>query len=239
MRFPIPARLGVAAAALVLASCGGGGGGGSVPAINLVVPFSPAAFSGHAIDNPFLPMTPGTTYVYEGDTEDGFEHVETNVTSNTKTILGVVCVEVHDQESLDGKLVEDTLDWFAQDDDGNVWYFGEHSDTIENGVVVSTEGSWEGGVDGAMPGVVMLANPTVGSIYAQEDAQGVAEDRARVAALGVTETVPKGTYGGCLRTDEFTPLEPDALEHKVYAPGVGLILEVDEDDRRIELVSID
>src|SRR5262245_57014318 len=111
MRSLITARRCVAAAAaLGLSACGGGGGGGSVPATNLVIPFSASAFSGHAIHNPFLPMTPGTTFVYEGDTEDGRERVETRVTANTKTILGVVCVEVHDQEFLDGELVEDTLD---------------------------------------------------------------------------------------------------------------------------------
>ena len=240
MRLVLP-DLRAAAIALVgvaLSACGGGGGGGGVPAPNVVIPFAVSNFSGVAIDNPFLPLTPGTTYVYEGDTEDGFEHIEVAVTANTKTILGVVCLEVRDQAFLDGELVEDTLDWFAQDDDGNVWYFGEDSQSIENGVVVSTEGSWEAGVGGATPGVVMLADPVVGNVYAQENAPGVAEDRARVAALGVTETVPTDTYGGCLRTDEFTPLEPDVLERKVYAPGVGLILEIDEDDRRIELVSV-
>jgi hypothetical protein len=237
-RSPFAARIFAFALPALAVACGGGGGGGSVPAVNLVIPFDAANFSGHAIDNPLFPLVPGTTFTYEGTTEDGFEHVETAVTSTTKTIFGVVCVEVHDQEWLDGTLAEDTLDWYAQDDDGNVWYFGEDTKEIEGGVPISTEGSWQAGVDGALPGVVMLASPTVGSIYAQEQAPGVAEDRAEVVALAEPVSVPYGTYDSCLHNREFSPLEPDVREDKYYAPGVGLVLEVEE-GHRIELVSVD
>src|SRR3972149_10731020 len=100
------------------------------------------------IDNPYMPLTPGTTFIYEGHTAEGFEHQEFAVTSNTRVILGVTCVEVHDTVTLDGALIEDTLDWFAPDLQGNVWYFGENSKEIVNGEIVSLEGSWEAGVGG-------------------------------------------------------------------------------------------
>lgn len=223
----------------VAAACGGGGGGDPPPPDpNVVIAFNPANFPGGAIDNPFMPLTPGVTSVHEGTTDEGFEHIETTVTATTKTILGVVCVEVHDVAFIDGELVEDTLDWYAQDADGNVWYFGEATTAFEGGVPVSTEGSWEAGVDGALPGIVMLASPRVGDVYQQEDAPGVAEDRGWVVGLGESETVPYGSFTGCLHTKDFSPLEPGVMEDKFYAPGVGLILEIDDDDNRIELISV-
>src|SRR5438552_3439424 len=106
------------------------------------------------IDNPYFPLKPGTTYVYEGPTSQGFIHTEFAVTTNTKLIDGVTCVEVHDQVFTDGALTEDTLDWFAQDRDGNVWYFGEDSDELIGGRVSSLGGTWQGGVNGASPGIV-------------------------------------------------------------------------------------
>ncbi|MBI4563400.1 MAG: hypothetical protein HY716_01730 [Planctomycetes bacterium] len=132
------------------------------------------------------------------------------------------------------------FDWFAQDKDGNVWYFGEDSKEIEDGVVVSTEGSWEAGVGGAQPGILMLADPKVGISYQQEFAEGVAEDMARVKSLSESVTVPVGTFEGCIETMEWTPLEPGARESKFYAPGVGLVLEVSlrGGGARIELVEI-
>ncbi len=219
----------------LLAACSGGGGG--FPEPNVAIAFDAADFTGGPVDNPFYPLTPGTMYVYEGDTADGLERVEVEVTANTKTILGVVCVEVRDREFLDGELIEDTLDWFAQDADGNVWYFGEDTKKIEGGVVVSTEGSWEAGVAGAQPGIIMLATPAAGQVYMQESAPGIAEDRAQVVALNQSETTPLATYNGCVLTEDFNPLDAE-VEEKFYAPGVGLILEVTEDDERIELISM-
>ncbi len=227
--------LALLAVPLLLAACSSGGGGG-FPEPNVLIPFDPADFPGGPVDNLFLPLAPGTMYVYEGDTADGLERVEVEVTANTKTILGVVCVEVRDQGFLDGELIEDTLDWFAQDADGNVWYFGEDSKEIEGGVVVSTEGSWEAGVAGALPGIAMLAAPAVGQVYMQENAPGVAEDLAQVVGLGESETTPLATYNGCVHTEDYNPFDGE-VEDKFYAPGVGLILEVTEDDDRIELVS--
>jgi len=228
----------------LLPACGGGGGGGEPldPVFDVplhVEPFASAVFSGHAIDNPRFPLVPGTRHVYEGDTEDGRERVVFEVTRQTAVILGVTCVVVHDQAFLDGSLIEDTFDWFAQDDAGNVWYFGEDTKEILDGVVVGTHGSFEAGVDGASAGIVMPAAPVVGRAYAQEDAPGVAEDRAYVVGLLDVVIVPVGTYTGCLHTRDFTPLEPDRIEDKYYAPGVGVVLEVGPDGERLELIAID
>ena len=116
------------------------------------------------IDNEYFPLKPGTTFVYEGAAERG----EMTVTHDTKKVMGVECVVVDDRAWEDGKLIERTYDWFAQDKQGTVWYFGEDTKEYENGKVVSTKGSWEAGVDGAKPGIIMHADPKVGQSYRQE-----------------------------------------------------------------------
>ena len=179
------------------------------------------------IDNPFFPLVPGTTYIYEGTKEGSPLRDVFEVTDRTKMIMGVKCREILDRVYVDGALEEDTLDWFAQDDDGNVWYFGENTKELDaDGNVVSTEGSWEAGVDGALPGILMEAHPRVGDTYRQEFAEGVAEDMATVLALNKTVKVPFGNFKGCLETKEFTPLEPGQFEHKYYAAGIGFIRSV-------------
>jgi hypothetical protein len=192
------------------------------------------------IDNPYYPLTPGTTFVYDGEEDGEAEHTETEVTSETKTILGVTCVVVHDQVWVEGELAEDTLDWYAQDKDGNVWYFGEDSKEIENGDVVGTEGSWEAGVDGAQPGIVMLADPQVGDSYRQEYYEGEAEDMGEVIGVDETVTVGETTYDHALVTRDWSPLEPDVVEEKTYVSGVGLVLEelVQGGEGRSELVEV-
>jgi hypothetical protein len=142
------------------------------------------------VDNPYMPLTPGTTFVYEGNTEKGNEHNEVYVSSETKVIMGVTCVVVKDTVLVDGVLEEKTLDWYAQDKQGNVWYFGEASSEYQNGAVVSTKGSWEAGVDGAQPGIVMEAHPAGGDFYRQEFLLGDAEDLAEVVGLTESVTVP-------------------------------------------------
>jgi hypothetical protein len=187
------------------------------------VQLGPEAFS-DTIDNPFLPMIPGTTFVYRGvDDEGKAMRSRVQVTDQTRQILGVTTTVVRDRVFVDDELAEDTRDFFAQDKAGNVWYFGEDSKDIENGVVVSTEGSWLAGVDGATPGIIMKAHPGVGDEHQQEKATGVAEDQARVLAFGERVKVPFGTFGDSLKIAETTPLEPNALEHKLYAPGIGFI----------------
>jgi hypothetical protein len=191
------------------------------------------------IDNPYLPMVPGTTFIYEAETEDGTERIEVYVTHETREILGVECTVVRDTVTLDGELIEDTFDWFAQDVEGNVWYFGELSMEYEDGELVGLEGSWEAGEDGAKPGIIMLSDPQVGEYYRQEFALGEAEDIGGVLSLTETATVPYGVFMNCLMTEDFTAIEPDDLENKFYATDVGLVLEVNpESGERVELVDI-
>ncbi|KAA0230990.1 hypothetical protein EDS67_04585 [candidate division KSB1 bacterium] len=175
-----------------------------------------------AIDNPYFNLTPGRVWVYEGKDEDGkTERVEVEVTNETKTILGVNTTVVHAREWVEGELVEDTFDWFAQDKDGNVWYFGEDSKEIEDGEVVNTNGSWEAGVNGAKPGIVMKANPQVNEAYRQEFLPGEAVDMGQVLSLNESVTIGLGTYADCLQTKDWTPLEPEVVEHKFYSKDVG------------------
>jgi hypothetical protein len=175
------------------------------------------------IDNPYFPLVPGTTFIYEGTSDGKPIYEEFVVTDQTKTILGVETRVVRDTNWEKGKLVEKTFDWFAQDDAGNVWYFGEFATEYKNGKVIGHEGSWEAGVDGASAGIVMLADPEVGDTYQQENAPGVAEDMATVLSLDESICVPVDCFSDVLKTKDFTPLEPDVVEHKYYAPGIGQI----------------
>jgi hypothetical protein len=186
------------------------------------------------INNPFLPMIPGTIMTYEG----GDETIVVTVTYDTVEILDVPCRVVRDTVTEDGVLVEDTWDWFAQDFDGNVWYFGELSMGYEDGKLVSLEGSWTAGEDGAKPGIVMLAYPEIADkMYRQEFLLGEAEDMAVVVDTGQNVDIGYGQYSGVLVTDEWTPIDPDVHENKYYAPGDGMILEVNlENGERVELV---
>ncbi len=189
------------------------------------------------ITNPYLGFADGRVFTYEGETDEGLETIVVEVTRKHKTILGVRTTVVHEQAFLDGELIEDTFDWFAQDKDGNVWYFGEDSKEIEDGEIVSTEGSWEAGVDGAQPGIIMLAQPEVGLSYRQEFYEGVAEDMAKIISLDETVSIGLGNFTGSLETLEWTPLEPGARENKFYQPGIGLIL-IEGHKARTELISI-
>ena len=202
--------------------------------------FAPDAFVDE-IDNEFFPLKPGTTFIYEGSSEGVSTRNIVEVTRRTKRILGVETTVVRDRAYEDGVLVEDTFDWFAQDEDGNVWYFGEDTQELdENGNVISTEGSWEAGVDGAEAGIIMLADPKKGDRYHQEFARDVAEDVAQVVSLDETACVQYGCFGGLLVTKETTRLEPGIAEHKHYAVGVGFVLGVmiKGGDERSELVSV-
>lgn len=187
-------------------------------------PFDAAAFVA-GIDNQYLPLSPGTAFHYRSETPDGLETNDVAVTRDHKQILGVAVTVVHDQVFLDGELTEDTFDWFAQDTQGNVWYFGEDSKEIEDGRVVSTEGSWEAGVGDNEPGIIMLAHPKVGVAYHQELAPDIAEDMARVLSLKASPSVPYGSFDNCVGTMEYSLIEHGDREHKSYCPGVGLVLE--------------
>jgi hypothetical protein len=182
----------------------------------------PAKFT-TMIDNPYMPVVPEMRWVYEGEA-DGVKQVNTVVvTTDTKQLMGVTCVAVHDTVEEKGDLTEDTIDWYAQDMDGNVWYFGEDTKELKKGKVTSTEGSWQAGKDGAYPGIAMPATPKPGGAYRQEYLAGEAEDMAKVIKLGAKVSVPFGNYTDVLVTEEWTPLEPGVRERKYYAQGVGMI----------------
>jgi hypothetical protein len=175
------------------------------------------------VDNRYFPLQPGTRYIYRG-VEDGEREVNTVViTRNRKNILGISAIVVLDRVYVAGELKEKTFDWYAQDEDGNVWYLGEDTREFEDGKVVSTLGSWEAGKNGAKPGIIMLAHPKVGDGYRQEFLAGIAEDRARVVRRGLEVRVPYGTFQNCLKTVEFTALEPGIEEAKYYCPRVGFV----------------
>ena len=192
------------------------------------------------IDNPFLPYPPGGRWVYESKSSEGDERIVVTVTDRTKVVDGVRATVVRDRVTTpDGELIEDTFDWFAQDVDGNVWYLGEDTTAYGDGSP-SRAGSWEAGVDGARAGVVMPADPQVGDAYAQEYLEGEAEDEGEVLALDAKATVPFGRYTGLVKTADTTPLEPNVVEHKYYARGVGLVYEemVSPGDDRVRLVAM-
>ena len=199
------------------------------------VPFDPSSFVAE-VDNPFFPLVRGTVYTYF----DGLDSEKVEVTRDHKTILGVAVTVVHDRQIENGEVLEDTFDWYAQDRDGNVWYMGEATKTLSGGQVVSTEGSWQAGVDGAQAGIIMLGQPEVGDGYRQEYSPGVAEDQAKVLSLDESVPVIAGTFTACLETGERTALEPGDREFKYYARGVGTVLEVAPKDEhpRNELVGI-
>jgi hypothetical protein len=177
------------------------------------------------VDNPYLPWIPGTRWVFEGVSDGQHERNVVEVTDRTKVVMGVATTVVHDQVFSNGELAEDTFDRYAQDSAGNVWYFGEDTAEYEHGEVTSRKGSWEAGVDGALPGIVMLANPEVGERYHQEFLEGEAEDVGKVIALGESLRLPSGSFDRVVVTQDTTPLEPQILEHKFYAPGIGLLME--------------
>lgn len=190
------------------------------------------------IDNPYLPFPVGAEWVYESETEDGLETIVVTVLEETREIMGVECVSVRDTVSIDGKLLEDTIDWYAQDLDGTVWYFGEISFNYEDGFIADIEGSWLAGVDGAKPGIVMLGDPVVGTTYRQEWLLGDAEDAATVLDDDVSVTLGIGTFDHCVQTEDFLPPEPDEIENKFYAPGIGFIYETKVgEDETVELIS--
>lgn len=203
-------------------------------------PYSAVVFPGafvDRVDNPYYPLAPGTTRTYEKQTDEGLERVVVTVLREKREILGVSCTVVRDTVTIEGDVIEDTLDWFAQDIAGNVWYFGEFSSDYENGVVVSHGGSWEAGVDGAQPGIVMYAERRLGQTYYQEFYCGEAEDQATIERLNATVVVPGGAFTGCVQTRDFTRLAPGAMETKYYAPGVGFVRAVEEDGD-LELVRV-
>lgn len=205
------------------------------------IPFNAASFPDPlAIDNIYFPLVGGTTYTSKEDTPDGCEVDVTAVTYNTRLIDGVTTRVVHDQV-FDGEtcttapsaLTEDTLDHYAQDNAGDVWYMGEDTFDCEGvGHCTPGEGGWIAGTGGAQPGIIMLAHPLSGDRYRQEFLPGVAEDQALVTSVGVTARMTRGdafqsSYSNCIVTKEWTVLEPGAIEFKTYCPNIGTVLTIE------------
>src|SRR5262245_51293576 len=193
------------------------------------------------IDNQYFPLRPGTTFTYNGLADGQPARTVTQVTNDTNVIQGVRTTVVHDVLYINGVLSEDTFDWYAQDKAGNVCYFGEDTKELDaSGNVTSTEGSWQAGKNGAVPGAIMLADPQPGVFYKQEFAAGVAEDEALVISRTKDIKVTYGSFRNVLLTRETTPLEPGSIGDKYYAPNVGLIAEVAKKGgrERFDLVSI-
>jgi hypothetical protein len=231
------------AVAAAAAACGGGGSGGATSGTGSTAPapatggtaasprplpqgsepirLDPAAFSA-TIDNPYWPMRPGSRWVYR----EGAARDVVTVQNGTKMIAGIQARIIRDQLIENGKVTEDTFDWYAQDRDGNVWYMGEDTKEFVPGKPPNTKGSWQAGVNGAQAGVIVPARPTVGLTYRQEYFKGQAEDTGQVLAVGTQARVPFGTFGNTLKTKDYSPLEPNVVEQKYYAPGVGPVLAV-------------
>jgi hypothetical protein len=205
------------------------------------VNLNPADFTAK-VTNPYFPLEPGTRMIYrETDSEGTVQKVITHVTKQRKLIAnGITARVVHDVVKEHGEPVEKTFDWYAQDAAGNVWYLGEDTAEYRNGEVVSTHGSFEAGVDGAQPGVIMPASPQVGMSYRQEFYAGEAEDEAKVVALNEQVEVPFGHFNNVLMTNDLNPLEPRLSEYKFYAPGVGFVLELTASGAtdRVDLIKV-
>ena len=185
----------------------------------------PADFT-TTIDNPYFPLPVGRTLVYQG-VKDGQSQVDTvTVTNQTKLVAeGITARVVTDVATHDGAKLEETSDWYAQDNQGNVWYLGEDTKHYLPNGKVDTSGSWEAGVRDAEPGMVMEANPQIPDAYRQEFLSNQAEDTAWVVERGGSVTVPYGTLKNALTTLEATRLEPGAYDQKIYAPGIGIVRE--------------
>ncbi|MCZ7529519.1 MAG: hypothetical protein M5U31_03765 [Acidimicrobiia bacterium] len=235
-------------AALTLAACGNDSSGGSssgsssgsvatstsiagtaagsdLPQGDDPVDLDPATFTAD-ITNPYWPMEPGTRWSYTETGADGTElEIVVTVTDETKELAnGITARVVRDTVTEDGELIEDTLDWYAQDDAGNVWYMGEDTAEIENGEITTKAGSFEAGVDGALPGIIMPADPQPGMKYRQEYFEGEAEDNGEILSVDEMAEVSTGFYDDAVLTKDTITLEPDVLEYKLYARDVGPVL---------------
>lgn len=231
-RYACGAALGALALTAVSAS------GAGLPQAGEPVTLDPSEFRA-TITHPYLPLAPGRRWVYAEQTADGgAARVVVTVTGRHKTILGIRATVVRDVVTEGGELVEDTIDYYAQDRAGNVWYLGEVVKNYEKGRYRDAKGSWLAGVAGAQPGIAMPAKPRVGMTYRQEYLARKAEDRGRVLSVSARATVPVGSFKGLVQTEDTTPLEPGVVEHKYYAKGVGQVLSIHvKDGAREELVS--
>ncbi|TFG47828.1 MAG: hypothetical protein E4H38_07485 [Gemmatimonadales bacterium] len=232
MRASLPA-MSLAVAWAVAAACT------SEPSSPKYNPDIPTAWA-PSVTNQWFVLEPGAIATFAAVTAEGAESTSVEVLPATRDVNGVTATAVLDRVLLDGSLIEETYDWYAQDIDGNVWYLGEDSKEYDNGMVVSSAGSWEWGVGGALPGIIMWADPSahIGEAYRQEYDKGNAEDWAKVLRVGETITVPAGTYTGCIKTEDWNGLS-SGREHKYYCSSLGVVLEIGKrgNGTRTELVS--
>jgi len=249
-----PALAAAAAVALVPLACGDDDRGGAsasartdaaaieLPQGDTPVDLDPDRFTAD-IDNPYFPLRPGTRWTYREVDPDGTTlDVVVIATSVTRRIAnGIDARVVRDTVREDGQIIEDTFDWYAQDDEGNVWYLGEDTAEFEDGEITSREGSFEAGVDGAQPGIIMPAEPAPEQRYRQEYLEGEAEDNGQVLSAEERVEVPAGSNDDAVLTKDTNALEPEVLEYKLYARDVGmaLALGVSGGGGREELVSVD
>ncbi len=204
-------------------------------------PLPRAADFSARVDNPWYPLIPGTTYVYRGAKDGQPSREVLTVTHKIKLIAGVPCVVIEDRLYLSGYLEERTTEWYSQDKQGNVWYFGENTaELAKDGHVKSTSGAWQAGVNGAKPGLFMFAHPRVGQTAQQEFYKGQAADHFKVLSLHASASTPYTRSTNAMLTEEWTPLEPGVLDHKLYVRGIGTILEqtVKGGSERAALVSV-
>jgi hypothetical protein len=259
----IASAIAIGLLAAVAAACGSSGGGGTASATAAATaaastsksasdlapihgPYHPSIDPANfvkTIDNRYFPLIPGTAFHYRGVHENGKtrQFDDEFVTHQTKQILGVTCTVVRDVVSEHGHPIEKTFDWYAQDKDGNVWYMGEDTRELQHGKFVKASDSWQGGVNGAEPGIIMPGHPERGDEYRQEYYPGHALDQARVLGKGGPQTVPYGSYKHTLMTVETSPkIDPGVAERKFYVAGVGDIREhtVSGNHEQIRLVSI-
>jgi hypothetical protein len=215
--------------------------GSALPRAGEPVDLDPNNFTTE-IDNTYWPMATGTRWIYqEVDADGGVLRVVVTVTSQTKQVAnGITARVVRDTVSTAGQIIEDTFDWYAQNSQGTIWYLGEDTAEFKNGEVTSMEGSFEAGVDGALPGVMLPGDPVVGVAFRQEYFEGEAEDNGEVLSLNEMADTPAGHFDGVLVTKDTTAIEPDVLEYKLYAPDIGpvLVLGVSGGAGREELLEI-
>ena len=189
----------------------------------ILLPDGSAAEWVEGVDNPWFPLPVGATWEYEAALDDGTtESIHIEVLADPKNVNGVAATAVYDIGSVDGVTAEETWDWYAQDSGGNVWYLGEDTCEWEAGACARRMGTWEWGVDGAVPGWIMQADPTEdGQPYFQEYLDGTAEDVGEVLAIGESITVTAGDYSDCVRTADTSHLDATLDEEKTYCAGVG------------------
>jgi hypothetical protein len=215
---------------------GSGASAGKPKSAGYAPHIDPAEFVAR-VDNPWFPLVPGTRFVFH-ETKDGKTAVnEVTVLSDTKVLMGVNCTVVHDVVKDGDTVKEDTYDWYAQDKQGNVWYFGEDTREFLPGGRINTEGSWQAGAARNQPGIIMPGKPVPGAPYRQEYGPGHAEDMGQVVAVNDSVKVPYGSFGGCVRTKEWSLLEA-GTDRKWYAKGVGFIREEAADKAVVTLVSV-